>query len=98
MTLLRSFPAFAPEAKTEPAKRWRNVFQCNIDDGAFYFPCDACGVGKSSYGVGERYSCGCTYPSRDIAETTAAEIIAEAHAEGFDLDDYLGAFPVEEGE
>lgn len=97
MTLLRSFPAFAPEKKTEPAKRWRNVWACNEPPaGVTYFPCDACGVIVIPFAVGDRYSCNCTFPTRDVAETIAQESIEACSADGYRTDDYLGAFPVED--
>ena len=88
------------ERAPEPAKRWRNKWRSNIGPGDFYRTCPWCGENNALLVVRRGdivWSC-CEFPSKDVAETFA-QVVVEINVErGFEPDDYLGAFPVEEGE
>lgn len=81
------------ERATEPPKRWRNWWRATMP-----LDCMDCGHEPA---VGVPYGgCNCpsaVFPSRDIAETEAADDLNyQVAAWGHQLEEYLGAFP--EGE
>lgn len=85
----------ASEPVKEPPKRWRNWWR--EATGCESTPCEGCGSVVAPYEVYPDCPCGGTYPSKDTAETTALEQIAQdVLLRGEILDEYLGAFP--EGE
>ena len=83
-----------PERAPEPAKRWRNKWLARMaceyrhtDTGEFFH------VAAGQYVESRR-----TWPSKDLAESHAAELIAVNLSRNANQLVYLGAFPVEEGE
>lgn len=92
MNDVRFAPVDAPERETlrEPAKRWRNKWRAE-----FFNVCERCRV---FHHAGEIYwdCCDPVWPSRDAAESSAAEQVAYQIAnEGVTLEEHLGAFPVD---
>jgi hypothetical protein len=80
------------EVVKEPPKRWTNKWRALASAPCPYgcgFTCEAGDVYFSC--------CGSFFISRDHAETTAAQQIQDDIAEyGEPLDEYLGAYPVDE--
>ena len=86
------------ERAPEPAKRWRNKWRAVLIFNQGYGKCPDCGCDGSKLRHGDVFwSCCAPYPSKDVAETWAQIEDARDVAAGFNPDDYLGAFPVEEG-
>jgi hypothetical protein len=78
------------ETVKEPAKQWRNWARAGQD--GFHARCSLCGA-VSYYAPGELLPAHCrTHPSKDTAETYAAETMRGWRQAA----EYLGAFP--EGE
>jgi len=72
---------------TKPPKGWRNRWRALVgfdhESGATHYP-------------GEEYDGEFLHPSKDIAETVAAESLAYVlRQHGYPIYEYLGAFPVE---
>lgn len=87
-----------PQTKraTKPATRWRNRWRATVSERVWkYEPCQMCGC-SDAVKPGDTYECLCAHPTKDIAETWAYLILAEDEEDGIDLDEYLGAFPVDE--
>jgi len=73
----------------KPASRWVNRW---IVMRAHATGCTVCGA-VASFAAGEIVQTHCrTYPSRDVAETMAREVLDDATRSGVG---WLGAFPVE---
>lgn len=84
----------APEHETlkEPPKLWRNWWISTTPQGRFCGRCDA-DMPVQPVGAVFTNCCPCRFPSRDVAESYAADDLAQ---HGFIPDQYLGAYP--EGE
>ena len=81
-----------PEKAKKPATKWRNKWVALVDHGE---PCDGCGDPGTQRGE-VYFNCCEPFESRDLAETIAAEQIADDLKEFGQINDtYLGAFPVE---
>ena len=80
------------EPLKEPAKTWLNWWRSpNTHCGH----CVVCGQGQA-YTKGEVFASHCgVHPSKDAAETRAMELLALQAKLGFEQDEYLGAYPVE---
>ena len=79
------------ESVVEPPKRWCNWWRAVDDIGA---TCARTGV-FVDYSTGEVFIAPAVWPTKDAAQTYAAEIIADQIAHGFKANQYLGAHPVE---
>lgn len=86
-------PDANPLRDPEPAKRWINWGRITIPGGASFY-CPECGA-SIRHSFGQVFPSHCkVFPSKDTAETSAAEVMAQdIRRFGSLAYAYLGAFP-----
>lgn len=88
------------ETRTAPAKRWINRWVVVNAETSHIFQCHICGR-RWVHRYGDILQSHCRrYPSKDVAESHASKLSASdiPTPDGKCGTEYLGAFPVEEGE
>lgn len=89
---LLSDPTTEPEKRTEPPKKWRNVWRKAGPAGTRCVRCGwACEI---PFGTIFRSHCA-VFPSRELAEQCASEAIALSRSRGVVPNEWLDAEPVE---